>query len=73
MKILAEHINRRLLATAGRWEHCAVYEAELQRLWPMDDKNRRMKLEQFAKEHGFHLTFYQPGLCAIFKAKPRGS
>jgi hypothetical protein len=74
VKVLAEHIDRQLLAVAGRWEHCAVYEAELKRIWPMDEENRRAKLDQFAKEYGFRLTFYQPGLCAIFKkAKPPSS
>jgi hypothetical protein len=43
------------------------YEDELQRIWPLDEKNRKAKIAAFAKEHGFHLTIYEPGLCAIFE------
>ena len=65
MNILASQIRRRL--EAGEWEHCAIYENELQRLWPLNEKNRKAKIAQFAKEHGFRLSVYKPGLCAIFE------
>jgi hypothetical protein len=65
MKILASRIIRQL--EVGRWEHCAIYENELQRLWPLDEKNRKAKIAAFAKEYGFRLSFYKPGLCAIFE------
>jgi hypothetical protein len=70
MKILARLIKRRLEAQVDEWEHCAVYEHELQRLWPLNEKNRKQKIEQFANEYGFHLSFYKPGLCAIFEREP---
>jgi hypothetical protein len=50
--------------------HCAIYEDELQRLWPLDQKNRQANIEQFAKEFGFKLSFYKQGLCAIFEKEP---
>jgi len=67
MKILANRIKRRLEGQVGRWEHCAIYENELQRLWPLDEKNRKAKIAAFAKEYGFRLSVYRPGLCAIFE------
>ena len=48
--------------------HCAIYEDELQRTWPIDEKDREGKIEQFANLYGFHLSFYRQGLCAIFIA-----
>jgi hypothetical protein len=30
--------------------HCVIYEDELQSLWPLDEANRKAKIEQFAKE-----------------------
>ena len=68
MKTLAAHIATGIedQLPAGRWKHCAVYENELIRIWPLDEKDREAKLAQFAKEYGFRLAFYKPGLCAIF-------
>jgi hypothetical protein len=51
--------------------HCAIYEDDLQRVWPLDQKNREAKIAQFAKEYGFRLRFYKKGLCAIFDIWPR--
>ena len=70
MKILASLIQRRLEAQVAEWGHCAVYEHELQRLWPLSEKNRKAKIAKFAKEYGFRLSFYKPGLCAIFEREP---
>ena len=67
MKILARFIRRELRLQAGKYGHCAVYEDELQRIWPMNEANRKAKIEQFAKEHGFRLAYYKHGLCAIFE------
>jgi hypothetical protein len=67
MKILANRIKRQLEGQVGRREHCAIYENELQRLWPLDEKNRKAKIAAFAKEYGFRLSVYRPGLCAIFE------
>jgi hypothetical protein len=36
MKILARFVRRELRLQAGKYGHCAVYEDELQRIWPID-------------------------------------
>jgi hypothetical protein len=68
MKTLADRIKRRL--QVGEGQHYAVYEDELQRIWPLDEKDRKAKIAQFAKEGGFCLSFYKKGLCAIFENNP---
>jgi len=70
MEILASIIKRRLKAKVGRRGYYAAYENELQRIWPINEENRKAKIAQFAKEHGLHLAFYRPGLCAIFEKEP---
>jgi hypothetical protein len=69
MKTLASQIDREL--QVGEWKHCVVYERELRRLWPLNEKDREAKITQFAKEYGFRLRFYSKGLCAIFDKWPR--
>ena len=69
MKVLASRIERQL--QAGDYKHCAVYEDELKRLWPLNDNEREAKIARFAKHYGFRLRFYQKGLCAIFDKRPR--
>jgi hypothetical protein len=70
MEILAEHIDEQMLA--NRWGHCAVYEEQLQRLWPKTLPNRAEAIEQFGKQYGFRLIYYRNGVCAIFeKESPR--
>jgi hypothetical protein len=64
MKTLASRIEREL--QIGDWKHCAVYEDELTRLWPLNDKDREAKLRQFSQEYGFRLRFYRKRFCAIF-------
>jgi len=46
--------------------HCAVYEKELQRVWPITEENRKAKIGEFAKKHGFRFAYYKQGHCAIF-------
>jgi len=48
----------------------AIYENDLQRLWPLNEENRKAKIEEFAKRFGFKLSFYKQGLCAIFAKMP---
>ena len=72
MKILAARIKRQLLLDTTKWGHCAIYENELQRIWPLNEENRKAKIEQFAKEYGFCLSFYRPGVCAIFEKERPG-
>lgn len=67
MEILAARIKRQLLLDTGKWGHRAIYKNELQRIWPLNEENRERKIEQFANEYGFHLSSYNPGLCAIFE------
>jgi hypothetical protein len=69
MKVLARRIERKL--NLGESTHCAVYEDELKRLWPLNQKERGAKIAQFAEEYGFRLRFYRKGLCAIFDKWPR--
>jgi hypothetical protein len=38
----------------------------LQRIWQLNEENRKAKIAQFTKEYGFKLSFYKQGLCAIF-------
>jgi hypothetical protein len=54
MKILSERIERELRAQTGKFGHSAIYEDELQRIWPLNDENRKAKIAQFAREQGFH-------------------
>jgi hypothetical protein len=63
MKILA----KRLQVEIAERGHCAIYEDDLQRIWPLNEEKRKAKIEQFAKEHGFKLSHYKEGLCAIFE------
>lgn len=76
MKILAGLIRRELRLEAGKYGHCAIYEDELQRIWPLNVENRKAKIQQFSKDNGFRLVYYKPGLCAIFEeesARKKGS
>lgn len=70
---LVKRIERALEVESEKDGHCAVYEDQLQRIWPLDEENRKAKIEQFAKEHGFKLSFYKQGLCAIFEKESRKS
>ena len=67
MKRLAAQIKRELETQTQEIGHCAIYEDVLERLWPINAENRKANIEQFAKEYGFRLSYYKPGLCAIFE------
>ena len=71
MKTLAERIRLELELKTQTMGHCAIYEDELQRSWPIDEKDRERKIERFANLYGFHLSFYRHGLCAIFIKESR--
>jgi len=58
--------NGQLQLKASDLGHCAVYEKELQRVWPISEKNRKAKIAEFAEKHGFRLAYYKQGHCAIF-------
>ena len=68
MKVLASRIVEGLKTA----KHFAVYEADLERFWPLSANNREAKIAKFAQENGLRLRFYKPGLCAIFD-KPEKS
>ena len=64
--------NGQLHLKASDWGHCAVYEKQLQRVWPITDENRRAKIAEFAEKHGFRLAYYKQGHCAIFLENSSG-
>ena len=72
MKTLAGQIKRQLETQTQNTGHCVVYENELLRIWPPDEKDREKKIAEFAREYGFHLSFYRDGLCAIFVKESPG-
>jgi hypothetical protein len=72
MKILARRLKHQLQLETNDLGHCAVYEHELQRIWPTSEKNRKAKIAQFAEKHGFRLAYYKQGLCAIFVEESAG-
>ena len=71
MEMLASRIERDL--QLGEWKQCAVYEDELKRVWPLNEKERETKIAQFAKQYGFRLRFYRKGMCAIFDKWPQST
>ena len=62
MRKLLQQIERELKTA----KHCAVYEEDLNRVWPDDGSRREPKVARFAQANGFRLRFYRDGLCAIF-------
>ena len=58
--------NSQVQLKANDLGHCAVYEKELQRVWPITEENRKAKIAEFAEKHGFRLAYYKQGHCAIF-------
>lgn len=68
VKPLANYIENEL--EYGLWPHCAIYEDELQRLWPLDAAYREVRIAAFAAKYGFRLRFYRKGMCAIFDRQP---
>ena len=50
MKRLAKKIIRDLETETASIGHCAVYDSDLQRLWPLDVVNRKQKIVQFANQ-----------------------
>ena len=68
MKVLASRITEGLKTA----DHFAVYEPDLERIWPVEVTHREAKIARFAKENGLRLRFYKPGLCAIFDKPSNG-
>ena len=63
METLAKQIRRGLQV---EWKYCLIPEEDLERIWPLNEKDRQEKIAQFAKKYGFRLRFYSKGLGAIF-------
>jgi hypothetical protein len=68
MEMLAKQIEQRM---HGVWKHCLIYEKDLERIWPINEKDRKEKIAQFAAKYGFHLKFYGKGMGAIFEKWPQ--
>ena len=68
METLAREIERQIQATP--WKHCAIDDRDLERIWPLDDKDREAKIAEFAKKYGFRLRFYHKGMFTIFEKVP---
>jgi len=68
MEMLAKQIEQRM---HGVWKHCLIYEKDLERIWPINEKDRKEKIAQFATKYGFHLRFYGKGMGAIFEKWPQ--
>ena len=68
MEMLAKQIEERM---HGVWKHCLIYEKDLERVWPINEKDRKEKIAQFATKYGFHLRFYGKGMGAIFEKWPQ--
>jgi hypothetical protein len=66
MEILSSRITR----LTEKHGHCVIYENELQNIWPLDEEDREKRIAQFAREYGFHLSFYKQGRCAVFVKQP---
>ena len=66
MRKLIQQIKRELKTA----KHCAIYQEELNRVWPYDGKERETQIAQFAEGHGLRLRLYRDGLCAIFDKEP---
>lgn len=69
MRKLAERIETEL----KQQEICAVYNSELERVWPkkISPERRKEQIKRFADKHQLAVTFYDVGLCAVFE-KPHG-
>ena len=66
METLAKQIELRM--QGDDWS--MIREDDLERIWPINEKDREEKIAQFAKKYGFRLRFYQKGICAIFDKWP---
>ena len=54
---------------------CAVYNSELERVWPrtINPEKRKKEIKRFANKHRLNVTFYDVGLCAIFEKESSAS
>jgi hypothetical protein len=66
MQMLAEQIRSEIEARGL----CAVYWAELNRVWP-NPKNREAAVREFATAQGWDVGFYKDGFVAISTVSKR--
>lgn len=66
MKQLASQITEEL-KTSG---YCAIYDQELERVWPTNGKRREALIAKFAKKNGWRVRHYKDGFVAIFDKAP---
>ena len=71
MRKLANRIETEL----KEQEVCAVYNSELERVWPktINPEKRKKEIKRFADKHRLNVTFYDVGLCAVFEKADSGS
>lgn len=65
MRILANRIETELKNQGV----CAVYNSDLERVWPktISPERRKQEIKRFANRHHLNVTFYDVGLCAVFE------
>jgi hypothetical protein len=65
MRILANRIETELKNQGV----CAVYNSDLERVWPktISPERRKKEIKRFANRHHLNVTFYDVGLCAVFE------
>jgi hypothetical protein len=71
MHQLADTISRRLCCQ----KFCTVFESELSRVWPYEDKARQQRhtlIKAFAKAHGWSATILDPGIRVTFRKLKSG-
>ena len=66
MQALAKYIAYKL----KKEDHCAVYDVELDRVWPSNGVRGQTKIEEFAKDNGWEIGHYKDGFVAIFVKRP---
>jgi hypothetical protein len=68
MEALSEHIDERLKTR----KFCIVFEQELGRFFPPDEKTSSLRfeaIEKFATERGLEFTICDPGIRVTFRRK----
>ena len=66
MQTLAKQIEERM---HGEWS--MIRDEDLERIWPINETDRKEKIAQFAKKYGFRLGLYVKGTCTIFEKWPQ--
>jgi hypothetical protein len=70
--ILYRHIANRLQTH----KCCVVFNNQLQRIWPVEEKHRAKRvaaIEAFARAHGLIATIHDPGIRVTFRRAPQES